>query len=75
MNKRKTPDFYDYFSPKKQHIDETYEVAINKDANNLVYLLILSHGSVMFQTNQPVAVRVPENIKYINKITYTPLNP
>lgn len=66
--------YFQRFFKQNSSMDETYKVDIDKDTNNLVYLLILSHGSVRFRNNKPIPVTIPEEIKYINKITYAPLD-
>jgi len=52
-------------------IDENYSDIIPEN-DNIVYFLILSHGSVDFKDNVPVYIDIPKNIDYFNKITYAP---
>ena len=52
-------------------IDENYNDIIPEN-DNIVYFLILSHGSVDFKDNIPVYIDIPKNIDYFNKITYAP---
>lgn len=52
-------------------IDENYNDIIPEN-DNIVYFLILSHGSVDFKDNVPVYIDIPKNINYFNKITYAP---
>jgi hypothetical protein len=57
---------------KLSEIDENYSDIIPEN-DNIVYFLILSHGSVRFKNNdQPDYISVPDNIDYFNKITYAP---
>jgi len=56
---------------KLSKIDENYSDIIPEN-DNIVYFLILSHGSVDFKDNVPVYIDIPKNIDYFNKITYAP---
>jgi hypothetical protein len=58
---------------RMKDIDDDFTVSI-QSGEGLVYLIILVHGCVMFEKNEPIFFTMPSNIKYVNKITYAPLN-
>jgi len=71
--KRKIGDFITNNSNNElSKIENKYEVSIDPN-KNFVYVVILVHGCSMFKNDEPMYLKVPDNVKYINKITYAPL--
>lgn len=44
----------------------------DEDKTSVVFFLIKCHGMYYFTNDQPQYITIPSNIRYVNKITYTP---
>jgi hypothetical protein len=44
----------------------------DEEDESIVYFLIICHGMYYFKNEKPDYVKIPDNIQYVNKITYTP---
>ena len=42
------------------------------DDDSIIYFLIICHGTYIFNDGNPEYVKIPQNMNYVNKITYTP---
>ena len=44
----------------------------DEEDESIVYFLIICHGMYYFTNEKPDYVKIPDNIQYVNKITYSP---